>query len=69
MLAVARATTGPYQMDRMDYVPDATARKRFIGIYLDVSYNLFFCQGEGRGFESRRPLQGKTRSGALSEGP
>jgi hypothetical protein len=41
MLAVARATTGPYQMDRMDDVPDATARKRFIGIYLDVSQHLF----------------------------
>jgi hypothetical protein len=32
---VARATTGPYQMDTMDDVPDATARERFIGIYLD----------------------------------
>ncbi|MCU1495914.1 MAG: hypothetical protein JWO62_3678 [Acidimicrobiaceae bacterium] len=27
-------------MDRMDDVPDATARKRFIGIYLDVSRHL-----------------------------
>ena len=27
-------------MDRMDDVPDATARNGFIGIYLDVSHNL-----------------------------
>ena len=39
-LVVARATTGPYQMDTMDEVPNATARQRFIGFYLDVSHNL-----------------------------
>ena len=42
MLVVARATTGRYQMDRMDDVPDATARNRFIGIYLAVSHNFLF---------------------------
>jgi len=31
-------------MDRMDDVPNATARKRFIGIYLDLSHNLFFAK-------------------------
>ena len=31
-------------MDIMDDVPDATARKRFIGIYLDVYHNLFFAK-------------------------
>jgi len=31
-------------MDRTDDVPDAIARKRFIGIYLDVSLNLFFAK-------------------------
>jgi len=67
MLVVARATTGRHQMDRMDDVPDATARNGFIGVYLDVSHNL--CQGEGRGFESRRPLQRKTSSGPFPRVP
>ena len=31
----------------MDEVPNATARDRFIGIYLDFYPNL--CQGEGAG--------------------
>ena len=37
---IAHATTGPYQMDIMDDPPDATARKRFIGIYLDLLHYL-----------------------------
>jgi len=44
LAVVARATTGPNWMDRMDDVPNATARKRFIGIYLDLSHNLFFAK-------------------------
>ncbi len=30
---------------------------------LDTSYHVFFCQGEGRGFKSRRPLQRNQVSG------
>ena len=39
-LVVAHATTGPYQMDLMDEVPNGTALERFIGIYLDFYPNL-----------------------------
>lgn len=37
---VAHATTGRNQMDLMDESSDGSARRRFIGIYLDFLYHL-----------------------------
>jgi len=53
-LVVERDTTGPNWVDAMDDLPDRSARQRFIAIYLGLF--LSPCQGEGRGFESPRPL-------------
>jgi len=62
LTVVAHATTGPYQVDIMDDVPNATARKRFIGIYLDFCPNLAkvraadFHHADGQGRFEFTPL-------------
>ena len=48
--------------DGTDERPDSTdgvARQRTTGHRPDGDLNVFFCQGEGREFESRRPLHAK----------